>query len=133
MVLKTREDTGCNLELAIAWSLGTKNTLHIVNGCSPNQLVFGQKPNVPSVLIKKLRILEGEAAANNLNAMQAARKSIIQVELSSEKIERVLCQKMRLSTTLKYRNGNLVYFKNKPKYWIGPETQEKTKEMIVYE
>lgn len=43
MVLKTMEDS--------AWSLSSKNTLHNVNSYGPNPVVFGQNPNMPSVLI----------------------------------------------------------------------------------
>ena len=124
MVIKTMEDTGCNLELALSWAVCSKNALHNVNGFSPNQLVFGYNPNVPTVLVNKLPALEGvstsEVVASNLNAMHSARKSYIQGE-SSEKIMRALRHKVRSSVAQEYNNGDLVYFKrNESNRWLGP-------------
>ena len=48
MVKKTLEDTHCNFEIALAWTISAKNRLHSVHGFSPNQLVFGWNPNLPS-------------------------------------------------------------------------------------
>ena len=39
---KVRLDTGCSLEIALAWSVSAKNCLANVYGFSPNQLVFGK-------------------------------------------------------------------------------------------
>ncbi len=69
-------------------------------------------------------VLEGvtssETVANNLNAMHAARKSFTQAK-SSEKIRRALCQKMKPSTFLLHKNGDLEFFKrNKANHLIGP-------------
>ena len=89
MVKKTLEDTHCSFEIALAWAIRAKNTLHSVHGFSPNQLVFGRNPNLPSFLIDKLPALEGvstrEVIASNLNAMHAARKQFKMCE-SSEKL-----------------------------------------------
>ena len=103
MVKKTLEDTHCSFEIALAWAISAKNTLHSVHGFSPNQLVFGRNPNLPSFLIDKLPALEGvstsEVVASNLNAMHAARKQFIMSE-SSEKLRRALRHQVRTSITV---------------------------------
>ena len=70
------DDAGCSLDLAISWSLSSKNSLPNVSSYSPNQLIFRQNLNIPFVLINKLLILErvisNAAVANYLNAMHAA-------------------------------------------------------------
>ena len=48
MVDKIMADTDCSLEIALAWAVNAKNSLHSVYGYSPNQLVFGRNPNLPS-------------------------------------------------------------------------------------
>lgn len=40
----------CSLPIALAWAVHAKNTLHMVAGFSPFQLVFGRNPKLPSVL-----------------------------------------------------------------------------------
>ena len=54
MVKKIIEDSNCSFEVALAWALSAKNTLHIIHGYSPNQLVFGRNPNLSSLLNNKL-------------------------------------------------------------------------------
>ena len=41
-VSKIIEETNCDLDVAFAWAVSTKNYLKNVNGFSPNQLVFGK-------------------------------------------------------------------------------------------
>ena len=100
MVKKTIEDTHCSFEVALAWAISAKNTLHSVHGYSPNQLVFGRNPYLPGLLNDKLLALEGvstsEVVADNLNAMHAARKQFIASE-SSEKLRRTLHHQVRTS------------------------------------
>ena len=79
MVEKVMEDTNCSLEIAVSWSVSAKNALKNVHGLSPNQLVFGRNPNIPTVLNNKPPALEGttssELISKHLNAIHAARKS----------------------------------------------------------
>ena len=102
MVKKTLEDTHCSFEIALAWAISAKNTLHSVHGFSPNQLIFGRNPNLPSFLIDKFPALEGvstsEVVASNLNAVHAARKQFIMCE-SSEKLRCALRHQVRTSIT----------------------------------
>ena len=54
MVEKTLEDAGCIFEVTLSWAVNAKNTLHNLHGYSPNQLVFGRNPNLPSLLNDQL-------------------------------------------------------------------------------
>ena len=49
MIEKTMNDGVSDLELAIHWCVAAKNSLISVYGFSPNQLVFGRNPSLPSV------------------------------------------------------------------------------------
>ena len=102
MVKKTLEETHCSFEIALAWTISTKNTLHSVHGFSPNQLAFGRNPNMSSFLNDKLPASEGvstsEIVASNLNAMHAARKQFIKCE-SLEKLRCSFCHQVRTSIT----------------------------------
>ena len=124
-VKKTIEDAKCNFDIALAWAVSAKNALHsIKGGYSPNQLVFGRNPNLPSFLNDKLPALEGlstsEIVANNLNAMHAARKAFIENE-SSEKLRRAVRHQIRPAVVQTYQNGDLVLFKrNESERWQGP-------------
>ena len=51
MMIKVLDDQKCPAEIALAWSLSAKNALKNVYGFSPNQLVFGHNPNLPSVML----------------------------------------------------------------------------------
>ena len=101
-----------------------KNALHNVNGYSPNQLVLGRNPNIPTLLNNRVPTLEeistNELVANNLNAMHAAR-SFVENE-SSEKI-RARQPLIQSAFPQKYTNSDLVYFKrNESEKWMGPGT-----------
>ena len=125
-VIKTLEDTKCSFDIAVAWGVSAKNTLNTMHGFSPNQLVFGKNPSLPSVALNKPPALEGVTAcdvvAENLNAMHAARKAYIASE-SSEILRRALRHQVRPSISARYNNGDLVYFKrNDFDRWLGPGT-----------
>ena len=55
------EGAACSLDFTIVWSSSSKNSLHNVNGYSPNQLVFEQSSNMHSVLI--LGVTSNEASS----------------------------------------------------------------------
>ena len=74
MVHKMLEDyPKCPLEIALSWAVHAKNTLQMVGGYSPYQLVYGRNPKLPSVLSDELPALEGttisEVFANHLNCL----------------------------------------------------------------
>ena len=125
MVKKTLEDIHCSFEIALAWDISAKNTLHSVHGFSPNLFVFSRNPNLPSFLDDKLPALEGistsEIVASNLNAMHAARKQFIKCK-SLEKLRLTLYQ-VRTDITQSYKNGDVVFYKrNLCDRWLCPET-----------
>ena len=124
MVEKTLEDVKCSLDIALAWAVSAKNSLHNVHGFSPNQLVFGSNPNLPNIFVNQQPALEGvttsEMVADNLNAMHKARKAFIESE-SSEKLQRALRHQVRPSLAESFETGDLVYFKrNSSNRWMGP-------------
>ena len=53
IVTKKVAEMKCPLEIALAWAVNAKNSLHNVYGYSPNQIVFGRNPNLPSVIDDK--------------------------------------------------------------------------------
>ena len=91
MVTKIVAETKCPLEIALAWAVNAKNSLHNVHGYSPNQLVFSRNPNLPSVINDKPPASEGttssEVVAKNLNTLHEACKAFIENE-ASEKLRR---------------------------------------------
>ena len=100
MISKVKDDTGCNLEVAVASAVASKNALANVYGFSSNQSVFGKNPNFPSNLTNKLPALEpvtsSDIVRQNLTAIHSARKAFIEAE-SSERISRALRQQTRQS------------------------------------
>ena len=114
------------LETALAWALSAKNSLQSFYGFSPNQLVFGRNPNLPSVLVYDPPALEGTSCsqmiADNLNTLHRAREAFIQQE-ALEKIRRALRHQIRQSGDLKFVCGDIVYNKrNDSSEWKGPGT-----------
>ena len=123
MVKKTLENTHCSFEIALAWAISAKNTLHSVHGFSPNQLVFSWNPNLSSFLNDKLPAFEGvstrEVVSSNLNA---ARKHFIKCK-SLEKLRCALHHQVRTGITQSYKNGDVVFYKrNLCDRWLGQGT-----------
>ncbi|CAG2191491.1 unnamed protein product [Mytilus edulis] len=114
-----------NLEVASVWALNAKNSLSMVYGWSPYQLVFGTNPNLPNVLNDKPPTLEhntvSQTFAIHLNALHSGRRSFIQAE-SSERIRRALRHKIRASGEC-FQHGDKVYYKrDDDNKWKGPGT-----------
>ncbi|CAG2190172.1 unnamed protein product [Mytilus edulis] len=114
-----------NLEVALVWALNAKNSLSMVYGWSPYQLVFGTNPNLPNVLNDKPAALEhntvSQTFANHLNALHSGRRAFIQAE-SSERIRRALRHKIRASGEC-FQHGDKVYYKrDDDNKWKGPGT-----------
>ena len=57
-VLKVLEDMKCDIDIALAWAVSAHNALANNSGFSPNQLVFGFNPAVPTVTSNSLPALE---------------------------------------------------------------------------
>ena len=117
------DDPHMSVETALAWAINAKNAMFNHNGFSPYQLVYGQTPNLPSVLSSKLPALESkvnsETVAKHLNTLHAARKAFIKAE-SSERIKRALrCQVRAVEEN--FDHGDRVYYKrDDSNRWRGP-------------
>ena len=86
LVLKVIDDTGCDVQTALAWAVAARNAFHNHSGFSPNQLVFGFNPNTPDVYNSTLPGLASaspsEIVQRNLTAKAAAREMFIRFEAS---------------------------------------------------
>ena len=59
MVHKIKADVPeCDLDVALTWACHAKNSLEMVHGYSPYQLVIGRNPNLPSVPVDRPPALE---------------------------------------------------------------------------
>ena len=119
------EQPELKLEIALAWAVNAKNSLQMVGGFSPHQLVYGCNPRLPGVLNDELPALEGttssEVIARHHNARHSARKAFISAE-ASEKIRRALKANIKQSNK-QFTDGDKVYFKRPDKKeWNGPAT-----------
>ena len=117
------ENPSMKLEVALSWAVNAKNSLQMVYGYSPYQLVFGSNPNLPSVMVDRPPALEGatssEMFAKHLNGLHAGRRAFIQAE-SSERIRRALRHQIR-STGGCFQPGQKVYYKRDgSQKWKGP-------------
>ena len=61
---KTFDDVKCELNMALAWAVSAKNALQNCGGYSPNQFVFGNIVNMPTVLEGKLPALESNTSSD---------------------------------------------------------------------
>ena len=117
------DQPGCSLKIALSWAVHAKNTLHMVEGFSPYQLVFGRNPKLPSVLNDDPPALEGtttcEVFAKHMNTLVSARKAFLQAE-SSNRIRRALKYNIRQVENI-FENGDNVYYKRESSNeWKGP-------------
>ena len=84
--MKILSDSSCSVANALVWAVSAKNALYNNGGYSPNQLVFGKNPNLPSVLTARPPALRthtpSHLIAEHLNAIHLARKDFIESEAS---------------------------------------------------
>lgn len=123
-MMKTMQDVGCEVEIALAWALSSKNTLTNKGGFSPNQLVFGFNTNLPTLLTDLPPALETTTSSDivrkNLEAIHSARANVVKAQ-NSDVIRRALKHKLRTSSETNYVNGDKVFYKRKDtKGWKGP-------------
>ena len=126
MVYKIVAYTKCSIENALVWAVSAKNALANNLGFSPNQLVFGRNPNLPSILTAELPALRAktssELIAEHLNALHSARRAFIQSE-SCRKIKSALRHQTRTTSSKVFNNGDVIYYKrNSDIDWHGPGT-----------
>ena len=123
MLLKTCEENGSSLEIALQWVINAKNSLSNVHGFSRYQLVFSMNPRLPNILSNRPPALEGlsesKIVASNLGSMHEARKAFTESE-SSEKISRALRHNLRSYRDDVFTTGNVYYKRNDIKRWKGP-------------
>ena len=123
-VRKITADTGCGVETALAWSIASRNSLSNHSGFSPNQLVFGRNPALPSVFVNDPPAMKEHVVADivrdNLNAMHSAREEFVKFE-SNEKLRRALRHNVRPSDVSNINNGDSVFYKRADSSeWHGP-------------
>ena len=112
MIETVMDDTGCNVDIAIAWSTNAKNSLHNVYGFSPYQLLIGRNPEVPNILTyNNLPALNSYTAsqitADHLNALETARKKFVELENNS-RFKRVMQERVTEANEEKYICGDRV-------------------------
>ena len=123
-VQRVIDDASCSVEIALSWAVSARNCLHNFSGYSPSQLVYGRNPSFPNVVDANPSQLENitssEIVANNLNALNAARRDFIRNE-SNEKIQRALLRQVRDDDPRKFTVGDSVFYKrNISDKWRGP-------------
>lgn len=112
-----------DLNTKLAWACMAKNSLQMVYGYSPNQLVFGKNPKLPNIITDGPPAWEqstmSEKLATHLNTLHSARKAFIQSE-SCHKLKLALKNKIRLNEAV-FENGDVVYYKReRDEKWLGP-------------
>ena len=123
-MMKTMEESKCDMPTALAWSVFAKNALQNVNGYAANQLILGENVNLPSIVTDQPPALEptiqSELVRKKLEVLHNAQKNFIKAE-SSERIRRALCHQVRTYAEECYEPGEKVYYKRrKRKGWSGP-------------
>ena len=121
---KVMLDTGCPVDVALAWTLSAKNSLANIYGFTPNQLVFGYNPNFPSILHNKAPannpISYSKLVQQHLTALHSARQNFLKSE-ADEKLKGALCKQTRTYADKVFNVGDLVYYKRiSSHFWHGP-------------
>lgn len=122
MVRKITDDSGCDLEMVLAWEVSARNTLSNYFVFSPNQLVFGHNPGlIYSYINNPLeRTPASEIVRDNLNTLHVARKEFQKTE-SCERLSRALRLNIRVNELDDVLNGDEVFYKHAGSHeWHGP-------------
>ena len=125
-IRKMEADSNVDLETILYWAVSAKNCLSNKGGFSPNQLVFGKNPGLPSLIEEMspagLRDTHNEedVIRSNLEALYENRKIHIEQE-SSDRIRRALNSKTREHKLEDAVIGDEVFYKREgEKEWRGP-------------
>ncbi|XP_066915082.1 uncharacterized protein [Clytia hemisphaerica] len=110
-------------DVALVWAIHAKNCLQMNSGYSSYQLLFGQNPNLPSVIVDMPPALEGTTTSErfyqHLNSLHSGRRAFIKAE-SSERIRRALRHQLRSHSEI-FEVGDAVYYKRESSNkWKGP-------------
>lgn len=101
------------LETLLLWACVAKNSMLMVQGFSPYQIMFGKNPKLPNIITDPLPTWENDgissALTKHLKAMKATRKAFIESE-DSNKLKLALEKKVRTNNTV-FHPGDSVYFK----------------------
>ena len=115
---------GTDINVLLAWANMAKNSLQMVHGFSPYQLVFGRNPNLPNVItdnipsLNELVTVSSPSLRKHLNVLHKARQAFISSE-ACEKIKRAFRSKVR-SSMQNFQVGDLVDYHNMKGGWLGP-------------
>ena len=117
------ENPKMKVETALVWAIHAKNCLQMNSGYSSYQLLFGQNPNLPSVIIDKPPALEGTTISKqfykHLNGLHSGRRAFIQAE-SSERIRRALRHQLRSHSEMFVTGDPVFYKRESSNKWMGP-------------
>ena len=118
-----RDYPDMKLDTALAWACSAKNSLLMVYGYSPNQLVLGKNPRLPNVIDDPPPTWEiktkSKALMDHLSALESTRQAFLKSE-SCERLKKALKAKIRKVEEI-YQNGDTVYYKREQdETWRGP-------------
>ena len=112
-----------DIHTQLAWACNAKNSLMMVYGYSPYQIVFGSNPRLPNIITDPPQCWENETMSQALNrhleAMKATRQAFIKSE-SCARMKRALKSKIR-TIEREYKYGDIVTYKREGQdRWLGP-------------
>ena len=98
LVLKIVDDVNCDTDIALAWAVAARNAYYNNSGYSPNQLVLGFNPSMPTVYNSNppglKRVSSSELIAKMNEARRVAMEEFVKFD-SCERIKRALSSNVR--------------------------------------
>ena len=124
LVLKILDDVNCDTDIALSWAVAARNAYYNNSGFSPNQLVFGFNPAMPTVYNSRppglKKVTSSEIMTKLMEAKKVAMEGFIRYD-SCEKIYRALNSNVRRTLVEDLQVGDEVYYQRKnSKEWHGP-------------